>query len=57
MLFYLKKPKYFLVENVLSILLTYAKVERFQISPLRTTDIFEKIVCENTVVICCSAWK
>jgi hypothetical protein len=49
------KKKIIFVENVLliCILLAYAKIERFQISPLRTynKDIFEKIIYENTFVI------
>jgi hypothetical protein len=44
LLYFIKKN--FFVENVLliCILLAYAKIERFQISPLRTynKDIFEK---------------
>ena len=56
MLFYfiLLKKIYFCWKVILiCVLLAYAKIERFQISPLRTNnkDIFEKIIYENTFVI------
>jgi hypothetical protein len=59
-LFYFILIKNVFVENVLliCILLVYAKIERFQISPLRTynKDIFEKIIYENTFVISTKCW-